>query len=710
MSRRSFFKVSSIAGGGMLFGFTYLVSCSRPQEIAEEALEMPEEWFELNGYCRIGDNGVVTIISPNPEIGQNVKTSMPMIVAEELDVPWKNVVVEQGMLDTDVFDNQFAGGSQSIRLSWNNLRQAGATARQMLVMAAAQQWGVDAGQCTTRAGVIYGPDEKSIGYGEVASLAATLEVPEEVQLKDPADFTIIGQPTRNVEIEKIITGKPLFGLDTQREGMRYAVMLRPPAFGQKLVRFDDSAARAVAGVHDVRQFGNKIAVLATHTWAAIKGQRALRAEWTADTPPENTTGHDDQLRQLLSSTEGEVLRNDGDVEQAFREADEVMERVYESPFLPHNCLEPMNFFAHVTEEKAELHGPVQTPAGLRRRAAEFLGREEGQVTVSMTRMGGGFGRRLYHDYAMEALEIAAAVGTPVQLVFTREDDMAAGTYRPAIKYKIEASIKDGAITGYRLTEAAINRGMYGLVPHFFPAGAFPNYQVRSHALESNVTIGAWRAPYTNFLAFAEQSFFNELADKLELDPVQMRLDLLEGAKSMAESDDNIAYSPARMQDCIRLVTEKAGWGNAPSGVYQGISAYYSHQTHVAEIAEVVLENGAPVVKKVYCAVDCGIVVNPEGARNQIEGGIIDGIGHAMYGDFSISDGRPSASNFDKFRLIRQQEAPEVEIHFVKNTIDPTGLGEPALPPAAGAVAHAIFRATGKRMYKQPFVQEEAMLG
>ncbi len=710
MDRRSFFKITTVAGGGMLFGFTYLVGCTRPEEIAEEVLEMPEEWFEINGFCRIGDNGVVTIQSPNPEIGQNVKTSMPMIVAEELDVAWDKVIVEQGKLDTDVFHRQVAGGSQSIRFGWESLRQTGATARHMLIAAASQQWEVDPSECSTKEGVIYGPGELSAGYGEVASLAASMEVPEEVELKDPKDFTIIGQPTTNVDMKPIITGQPLFGLDTRREGMQYAVVLRPPAFGQKLVSFDDSAARAVNGVRDVLQFGDKVAVLASNTWAAIKGQRALTAEWEQESAAETTAYHDEELSTLLSKNENDPLRLDGNVEQAFSEADEVIERIYESPFLPHSCMEPMNFFAHVTDEKVELHGPIQTPAGNRRRVAEMLEREESEVEVTMSRMGGGFGRRLYGDFVAEAAEISNMTKTPIMVVYTREDDMNAGIYRPAIKYKIEASIKDGAITGYRLSEAAINRGMYGLIPHFFPAGAIENYEVRSHALESNITVGAWRAPYTNFLAFAEQSFFNEVAEQLEVDPIQMRLDLLEKAKPVAEADENIQYSPARLQGVIRLAAEKANWGNAPAGVHQGISAYYSHNTHVAEIADVVMENGVPVIKKVYCAVDCGILVNPLGAANQAEGGVIDGVGHAMYGDFSFNDGMPSARNFDQYRLIRNNEAPEVEAHFVESNEDPTGLGEPTLPPAGGAIAHAIYNATGKRMYKQPFIQHEEMLG
>jgi len=321
----------------------------------------------------------------------------------------------------------------------------------------------------------------------------------------------------------------------------------------------------------------------------------------------------------------------------------------------------------------------------------------------MTRMGGGFGRRLYGDFVYETLEISDKIKKPVKMVSTREEDITAGIYRPAIKYKIAASIKDGKVTGYHLKEAAINDNMYGLIPHFFPAGCIPNYKVSTGNYKSNISTGAWRAPYTNFLGYAEQCFFDELAQELEVDPVQLRLDLLENVKET--KDEKIQYSGKRMQDAIRLAAEKGNWGKAKEGVYQGFSAYYSHNTHVAEVAEVELKDGVPVVTKVVAAVDCGIVVNPTGAKNQVVGGVIDGIGHAMYGNLTFNEGKPSSRNFDNYRLIRINETPKVEVHFVENEIAPTGLGEPGLPPAGGAVANAIHKALGKRLYKQPFIEE-----
>jgi isoquinoline 1-oxidoreductase beta subunit len=700
-SRRNFLKTSVLASGGIIIGFNLLTAC-KPN--ATPSIDIENLNFnDFNAFIKISDEGYVTIYSPNPEIGQGVKTAMPMIIAEELDVEWNKVYVAQGKYNKKEYQRQVAGGSQSIRFGWDALRQTGATTRQMLVNAAATKWGVDASTCKTSKGIITNLKGETLNYGEVVKQAALLEVPEKVVLKNPSEYTIIGTNATNVDLDKIVTGKPLFGLDYKAVGMQYVSVLRPPAFGQKLVTFDDSQAKIVNGVSEVIKFGDKVAVLASNTWAAMKGKKALKATWKADQKLESTNDHNIILTNILDSKDADVRREDGDVNKAFLEADTVLERTYHSPFLPHNCLEPMNFFANVTAEKVHLVGPIQTPQWTAGRVAKLLDRKEDEVELEMTRMGGGFGRRLYGDFALEAAEVSSLAKKPVQVVFSREDDMTDGIYRPSIKYRITASIKNNKITGYHLKEAAINGNMYGLIPHFFPAGCIPNYKVSSGNYKSTITTGAWRAPYTNFLAFAEQSFFDELASELNQDAVQLRIDLLQNVKET--KDKNIQYSGKRMEDTIRLAAEKGGWGNAKEGVFQGFSAYYSHNTHVAELAEVELKNGLPVVKKVIAAVDCGILVNPTGAINQVQGGVIDGIGHAMYGDLTFMDGKPSNKNFDTYRLIRMNETPQVEVHFVKNELSPTGLGEPGLPPAGGAVANAIFKAIGKRVYKQPFIHQ-----
>ena len=700
-SRRAFIRTSSLAGGGMLIGFNLFTACKPKAEMPIDISKL--NFNDFNAFIKIADNGMVTIFAPNPEIGQGVKTSMPMIIAEELDVPWNHVHVVQGKLDTNNYTRQVAGGSQSIRFGWDPLRQTGATARQMLVNAAAARWGVESSECTASQGIITNAAGETLGYGDVVKEAAKLEVPENVGLKDPKDYKIIGSDASNVDLDEIISGKPLFGLDYKQQGMLYASVIRPPAFGKKLESYDDNVAKAMDGVVDVIKFGDKVAVLANTTWRAMKAKEALIAEWSDNSPMESTAMHDKKLLALLDGNEFNTLRADGDVKKAFKEADNILERTYESPFLPHNCMEPMNFYANVTDERIHLVGPIQTPEGTANRIAEMLDRDVADIELEMTRMGGGFGRRLYGDFALEAAEISNLAKKPVQVVFSREDDMTAGIYRPAIKYRISASIKDGQITGYHLKEASINSNMYGLIPNFFPAGALEHYQVDVAKYDSNITTGAWRAPYTNFLSFAEQSFMDELAELLDKDPVQMRLDLLQKVKGT--TDERIQYSAERMEDVINLVVEKSGLRTPKDGVYQGFCAYYCHNTHVAEVADVVIENNKPIVKKVTVAVDCGIVINPLGALNQIEGGVIDGIGHSMYGNLSFEDGTPQSNNFDRYRLIRMKEIPKVETYFVKNTLSPTGLGEPALPPAGAAIAIAIHKATGNRMYKQPFVDQ-----
>lgn len=699
-SRRNFLKTSALASGGLLIGFNFLTACKPEAKMPVDIASL--NFNDFNAFIKISDEGYVTIFSPNPEIGQGVKTAMPMIIAEELDVEWSKVNVAQGALDTKNFTRQVAGGSQSIRQGWDALRQTGATAKQMLINAAALKWNVDATSLKASKGVITNANGAQLTYGDVVKEAALLDVPENVKLKETKEYTIIGKDATNVDIDKIITGKPLFGLDFKAENMKMAAVLRPPAFGQKLESFDDSQAKAVNGVTDVIKFGDKIAVLANSTWAAMKGKKALSATWSSH-KPESSAHHDKILTDILDGNKFDTRREDGDVKKAFANADKVIEKTYHSPFLPHNCLEPMNFYADVTAEKVHLVGPIQTPQWTVNRVAKLLERKEEEIHCEMTRMGGGFGRRLYGDFALEAAEISSLAKTPVKVVFSREDDMTAGTYRPAIKYRIKAGIKDGKVTAYHLKEAAVNGNMYGLIPNFFPAGCIPNYKVDTANYKSNITTGAWRAPYTNFLGFAEQSFFGELAQEMGKDHPELVLELLQNVKNT--SDKKIEYSGQRMEDTINLVKEKGNWGKTEEGVYQGFAAYYSHNTHVAEIAEIVLQEGLPVVKKVTAAVDCGIVVNPTGAKNQVEGGILDGIGHAMYSDFSFKDGKPEYKNFDKYRLIRMQETPKVEVYFVQNNLSPTGLGEPGLPPAGGAVANAIQNALGKRLYSQPFIKE-----
>lgn len=664
-----------------------------------------------------------------------------MIVAEELDVDWKTVIVEQGPLNTDIFTRQLAGGSQSIRQGWPGLRMAGATARHMLREAAAQAWQVPVAEITTAAGILYHTTSgKSAGYGEMASAAAHIPVPPEVQLKDVKDFTIIGTSRKNVDGPKIVTGQPLYGLDYRREGMLIAMATHPPAFGLKLKSVDDAEARAMPGIKDIftintfnegydkhmfdaTAFPELVVIVGNTTWEVMNAKKALKVEWEpiqdyTDTfahfitgakssrkmPAglENTSAHTTNMAELGAKL-AKVSRKDGDPETAFKNAAKVIERSYTAPFLAHNTMEPMNFFAHVTGDKAELVGPVQTPEYMEKSVSARLGIPLENIDIQMTRMGGGFGRRLYGHFLVEAAVISQKMNAPVKLIYSREDDMTNGNYRPAYHATYRAALDaDNNLIGFHVRAGGIPESP--LAANRFPAGALDNYLAEEWALDSNISIGAFRAPRSNFIAGAEQAFLDEVAEAMGKDPIAFRLELLERAKTNPVGTNN-DYDAARYAGVLELVREKSGWGkNDQPDVHRGVSAYFCHNSYVAQILDLVMEDGKPVVEKVHCAIDCGIVVNTIGATNLAEGGIVDGIGHALYSGLTFKDGAPEQSNFDKYRLIRHREAPKsIEVHFVENEIDPTGLGEPPFPPIVGALANALYKATGKRFYDQPFM-------
>ena len=726
----------------MILSFSWLASCKMSPE---EVNKLPREWFKLNGYLKIGENGLVTIMSPNPEGGQNVKTSMPMIVADELDIDWKDVVVEQADLDTSAFTRQFIGGSQAIRRGWEGLRIAGASARHMLKEAAAKAWQVPLEEITTEAGTLnHTPSEKSAGYGEMASAAAKIPVPEEVQLKDSKDFKIIGTSQKNVDGLKIVTGKPLFGADTHREGMLIAMIVHPPAFGLKLKSIDDSVARNMPGIKDIftiKVFNdnyektffdtlthNEVAVIVGNsTWEVMNAKKALKIEcepiasvtdtrdrfgskWEQHTPAglESTTSHRAQM-DAMANKPAEVRRKDGDPKAAFKIAAKTIERTYTAPFLAHNCMEPMNFFANITDEMAELIGPLQKPELTEQALSARLGMRVENIDIKMTRMGGGYGRRSYAHWLLEAALISKKMKAPIKLVYTREDDMTDGIYRPAYHARFRAGLDAaGNLIAFHVKTGGIPESP--LAKDRFPAGAVDNYLAEDWTIDTNLTVGSFRAPSSNFMASAEQSFLDEVAEVAGKDPIDFRLQLLERARTNPVGENN-DYEADRYAGVLELVKEKSGWGQDISNVHRGVSAYFCHNSYVAQVLDMVIENGKPVVQKVHCAIDCGIVVNPDAAANLAEGGIVDGIGNAFYGELTFKDGVPDKNNFDRYRMIRMSEAPkEIEVHFVKSDIDPTGLGEPTFPPIFAALANALYKATGKRHYNQPYITEMQVLG
>ena len=749
LNRRSFMKSSAITGGGMILSFSWLASCKSDSPVAE-VLEMPEEWFEFNSYLKIGNNGVVTIYSPNPEFGQNVKTAMPMIVAEELDIDWDKVIVEQAEYNQDKYPGgafgQFTGGSRGIMMKWKPLRTAGATAKQMLKQAASDAWQVPVEEITTESGTLFHKgSNKEAGYGEMATSAAQLTIPEEVTFKSPKDYKIIGNSKKNVEVPNVVTGKALFGIDYQVEGMLYAMPVFPPAFGLSLDKISNlTEIKAMAGIKDVfpvktyndnykrsffdtNAFPEFIAIVGNSTWEVMKAKKKVEAEWkptksrteqvdrfgrdiivTTPSGLEDTNKHKEQMESLLAGPL-KTVRKDGNPEQAFAQAEKIIERHYKAPYLAHNCMEPMNTFAHVSDGRVKIVGPLQAPGLIEPTIAARLGISEDNIDIEMTRMGGGFGRRAYSSYMVEAAVISQQVNAPVKYMYSREDDMQNGIFRPTYQAIYRAALdKDNKLLAIHIKAGGVPESP--LFANRFPAGSVDHYLAEEFAIDSNITTGAFRAPRSNFMAGAEQSFLDEIAKEMEKDPIAFRLELLKRAKENPVGEKN-DYDADRYAGVLKLVRDKANWDKNVTGLHRGVSAYFCHNSYAAHILDVKIIDGEPVVGKVTCAIDCGIVINPDAAANMAEGGIIDGIGNALYGEMTFKEGVPQKNNFHQYRMIRMGEAPkEIDVHFVENDIDPTGLGEPPFPPIFGALANAMYEATGKRFYEQPFISKNEVLG
>ncbi len=728
MNRRTFIQSSALSGGGLLLSFTFLSS------FKEKAVSSTQE---LNGFVKITSDNIIQIMSPNPEGGQGVKTSMPMIVAEELDVDWKQVQVIQADLDTKHFTRQFIGGSQAIHQGWKPLRQAGATARQILREAAAKQWQVSVNEITTDKGVLF---HKASGrkatYGEMASQAAEIPLPAKVELKKVADFQIIGKSKRNVDLRKIVTGKPLFGIDTQVKGMLYAMIVHPPAFGLRLKNIEQGSAQKMPGIKaifpikifndgyektffDTTTFPEVVAIVGNSTWEVMQAKKALKVNWepfssytqardmlgrkVVEKVPgglESTTDHIAAMNARMLQA-GTTRRKDGDIDAAFKSATKVIERTYYGPYLAHNCMEPMNFFAHVQGDKVSLAGPLQKPEYTEQALAARLGISVENIDIKMTRLGGGYGRRSYAHWLLESALISQKMQAPIKLQYSREDDMTAGIYRSTYSATYRAALDaNNQLIGFHVKTGGIPESP--LYPNRFPAGAVDNYLAEDWTIDSNITVGSFRAPRSNFMAAAEQSFLDEVAELAGKDPFDFRLELLKRAQANPVGKNN-EYEPDRFIKVLELLREKSQWDTKKKTKKMGLSAYFCHDSYAAHVLELRIQDGTPIIENVCCAVDCGIVINPDAAKNLSEGGIVDGIGAAMYGKMNIEKGVPQSSNFDTYRMIRHHEAPtNIDVHFVKNDIDPTGMGEPAYPPVFAALANALYQATGKRHYSQPF--------